>query len=182
MSSVALCGRTVAITGAARGIGLATDRAAANAGAQVVIGDFDTAALAAAEQIGPRVCPVLLDVTSRESFTAFLDTAAQHCGDGLDALINNAGIQDLGALVDAAILGVITRPRFQVWVPASTGWLYHAAAVLPRPARDTLTRMLRIDRTLIDVDWVARAVCEQRARAVVGTAGHGAAAHTGRAS
>lgn len=70
MSSVALSGRTVAITGAARGIGFATARAAANAGAQVVIGDLDTAALAsAAEQIG-RAHPVFLDVTSRESFGA----------------------------------------------------------------------------------------------------------------
>lgn len=70
---------------------------------------------------------------------------------------------------------MITRPRFQVWAPASTGWLYHAAAVLPRSARDTLTRMLRIDRTLIDVDWAARADYEQRARAGGGAGGHGAA-------
>ncbi len=71
-------GRVVAVTGAARGIGEATARALAARGARVVTGDLPE-----------------LDVTSRESFTAWLEAAGP-----LDVLINNAGVMHVGPFLE----------------------------------------------------------------------------------
>ncbi|GGQ07378.1 NAD(P)-dependent dehydrogenase (short-subunit alcohol dehydrogenase family) [Actinomadura coerulea] len=90
--------KVVAITGAARGIGLATARALKARGATVVIGDIDeTAVKEAAESLG--VTGLALDVTSRESFAAFLDKAEEAAGP-LDVVVNNAGIMPIGPVTD----------------------------------------------------------------------------------
>ncbi|MGH3736338.1 MAG: SDR family oxidoreductase [Micromonosporaceae bacterium] len=94
----------VAITGGARGIGAATARAFAAKGHPVAIGDIDaelatkTAAEISADS-GTAVIGLPLDVTGRESFTGFLDTAESELG-GLDVLVNNAGIMPTGLLLD----------------------------------------------------------------------------------
>lgn len=91
-----LSGRVVAITGGARGIGWATATAFAAAGARVAIGDLDIdlANRAAAGTAG-RVVAFPLDVTSRQSFSAFLDAAEEALGP-LDILVNNAGVMLTG--------------------------------------------------------------------------------------
>ena len=100
--------RVIAVTGAARGIGLATARALAGRGACVAIGDLDAAeaeAAAAALPGGPGASIGLpLDVTDLDSFAGFLDTAADRLGP-LDALVNNAGIMVVGALENAGFKG-----------------------------------------------------------------------------
>ncbi|MEO6794412.1 MAG: SDR family oxidoreductase [Mycobacterium sp.] len=96
-------GKTIAITGAARGIGLATAVALLNRGARVVIGDRDIGtldkAVAQLSQHGS-VSGHPLDVTDRESFSTFLDKARAD-GDGhIDVLINNAGVMPVGPFLD----------------------------------------------------------------------------------
>ncbi len=69
-------GKVVAITGAGRGIGLATAARFADAGAIVVIGDLDDdVAAKAAAQVGGGAEGYVVDVADRESFAAFLDRA-----------------------------------------------------------------------------------------------------------
>ena len=96
-------GKTIAITGGARGIGFATAKALLARGARVVIGDRDVAlqesAVAQLGNLGP-ASGYPLDVTDRESFATFLDKARVDGGGRIDVLINNAGVMPIGAFVD----------------------------------------------------------------------------------
>ncbi len=91
-----LNGRVVAITGGARGIGLATAKAFVAAGAKVAIGDLDQdLAESAAEVITGQAVALPLDVTSPQSFSEFLDNTEAALGP-LDIMVNNAGVMLTG--------------------------------------------------------------------------------------
>ena len=93
-----LAGRVIAITGAARGIGLATAEALIAQGAKVSIGDVDLElAEKEAQRIGAKAFKV--DVRDRASFAQFIQNTVQHYG-SLYALVNNAGIMPMGAFLD----------------------------------------------------------------------------------
>jgi NAD(P)-dependent dehydrogenase (short-subunit alcohol dehydrogenase family) len=99
-SQPTLRGQVVAVTGGARGIGLATAQALRARGALVAIGDLDPQALDAARiQLGEDVVAAPLDVSDADSFAAFLALAEQRLGP-LDVLINNAGIMPIGPFVE----------------------------------------------------------------------------------
>ena len=96
-------GKTIAITGAARGIGYATAKALLARGAHVVIGDRDVALQESAVVQLTKVVQVSgypLDVTDRESFATFLDKARTDGGGHIDVLINNAGVMPIGPFLD----------------------------------------------------------------------------------
>ena len=94
-----LQGRVVAITGGARGIGLATARALVDGGAKVAIGDVDARALDSAAASANVHAHTTLDVTDPASFDAFLDQVERELGP-VDVVVNNAGIMPVGALTD----------------------------------------------------------------------------------
>ena len=95
-----IAGQTVAITGAARGIGRATAKALVAQGMKVAIGDVDhEEAQRTASGLGASTIALPLDVTSRESFVAFLDATEEQLGP-VDVLINNAGIMQIGRFID----------------------------------------------------------------------------------
>lgn len=95
-----LQGRIIAVTGAARGIGLATATRLHAAGAVVALGDLDGAAVKkAADAIGANLLAVELDVTKEQSFQAFLEAVRERHGH-LDVLVNNAGVMWVGSAVD----------------------------------------------------------------------------------
>ena len=87
-----LCGKTVVVTGAGRGIGRAIALKAAAEGASVVVADLllDKASATAAE-IGPAALAAHVDVVDEASVQGLAQTALDTFG-SLDILVNNAGI------------------------------------------------------------------------------------------
>jgi NADP-dependent 3-hydroxy acid dehydrogenase YdfG len=120
-----LAGKVVAITGAARGIGLATATEAHARGATVVLGDVDeVAAKQAAERLGARATGAAVDVADAESFAAFVLTA--HAHGPVDVLVNNAGIMPIGHFTEQS--AATHRRAVEVNV---LGCINGAHAVLP---------------------------------------------------
>ncbi len=109
MSAEDFANRTVVVTGAAGGIGAALARRFARAGARVALLDRDVdGADAVAADLGD--IPTLVhhcDVTSPESCDAAIDAVVAAWG-GVDVLVVNAGITQLGRFVDTEV-GVIRR-------------------------------------------------------------------------
>lgn len=96
-----LDGALVAITGAARGIGLATAKEFVAAGARVALGDLDdTLAREAAAGLGESARGHLLDVTDKQSYADFLAAAEEAHGGTVDVLVNNAGVMPNGSFLD----------------------------------------------------------------------------------
>jgi meso-butanediol dehydrogenase/(S,S)-butanediol dehydrogenase/diacetyl reductase len=95
MSEGKLSGRTIVITGAARGIGRGVAQRLAAEGANVAVADLnEEGAKAAASSIadaGGKAIGVGVDVGDRDSVAAALAAATSEFG-RLDVLFNNAGI------------------------------------------------------------------------------------------
>ena len=122
-----LDGRVAAVTGGARGIGLATARALSAQGMRVAIGDLDAdQAAGVAESIGGGVIGLGLDVTDRESYTEFVDGAEAQLGP-LDVLVNNAGIMHVGPFLEED--GALTERTLDVNV---RGVLHGMKIAVPR--------------------------------------------------
>lgn len=83
-------GQTVIVTGAARGIGFEIGRLFRDAGAEVVLVDFDKVALdEATENLSCH--GALADVSDSDSVQSVVDLAIERTG-RIDVLVNNAGI------------------------------------------------------------------------------------------
>jgi|SRR5690606_28309363 len=93
--------KVVLVTGASSGIGAATARELAAAGAQVVLGarrlDRLEALKAEIEAAGGVALAQALDVTSRRDMAAFVEAARARFG-RVDVLVNNAGLMPLSPL------------------------------------------------------------------------------------
>ena len=90
--------QVVLITGASSGIGLATAREAARRGHRVFAGLRRPTAL---EETGRGVTPVAFDVTAPGAATAAVAEVLARAG-RLDALVNNAGFAQYGAIEDVS--------------------------------------------------------------------------------
>ncbi len=96
--SVKIEGCVVAITGGARGIGLAIAKALIAEGARVSIGDIDVELVnTAAAEIG--AYGFHLDVRNRMSFAGFIQSTENALG-AVDIIINNAGIMPMGSFLN----------------------------------------------------------------------------------
>lgn len=97
-----MTGKTVFITGASRGIGAEAGRVFAAAGANVALAARSGDAVQAlAAEIGDTALPLALDVADQAAVAAAVATTIQIFG-GLDVLINNAGVVEPIARMEAA--------------------------------------------------------------------------------
>jgi NAD(P)-dependent dehydrogenase (short-subunit alcohol dehydrogenase family) len=89
--------KTALITGAARGIGLATAQGLQAEGWQVVLLDRDGPELAKAAEVVPQAMTIEADVSKPEDVARTLAEVTEHYG-RLDGLVNNAGVADFGPI------------------------------------------------------------------------------------
>ncbi len=89
--------KTAIVTGAARGIGLATTKQFLAEGRRVAMIDRDAEALMAEAGQLQNVLPVVCDVSQPEQVSAMIDEVATKFG-RIDALVNNAGVADFGPI------------------------------------------------------------------------------------
>lgn len=118
MARYDLAGKTVLITGGARGIGFETARLAYRRGASVVLVDLETsAAEESAEKLGNRAIGIGANVVDAEEIETAVNWAADRFGK-VDVVIANAGVtppktttraistEDWERVVDVNVLGV----------------------------------------------------------------------------
>jgi 3-oxoacyl-[acyl-carrier protein] reductase len=112
-------GRTVIVTGGARGIGRALSEFFVGSGATVAVGDVDPKALAEVASDLPGVIPLEMDVSSAASVAAGIGDVLARTG-RIDVVVNNAGIlrdRVVWKLTDAdwqAVLGVHLTGTFNM--------------------------------------------------------------------
>jgi NAD(P)-dependent dehydrogenase (short-subunit alcohol dehydrogenase family) len=95
---MALDGKVVFITGAARGIGAEVARQAAARGARIALAGLEPDELAArASELGSEHAHFECDVTDQESIEAAVTAAAEQLG-GIDIVLANAGIATYGTV------------------------------------------------------------------------------------
>ncbi len=101
--TAALAGRTAVVTGASRGIGLATARALAAAGARVAMLARSADILAReAAAIGERAMPVPCDVTRRDQIADAAERVVMQHGGAPDILVNSAGAFQLARIEETS--------------------------------------------------------------------------------
>ena len=91
--------KTAIVTGAARGIGLATTRLFVETGWHVAMIDRDTATLMDAAATLENVHPIDCDVSVPDAVAAMVVETLGRFG-RIDALVNNAGVADFGPIED----------------------------------------------------------------------------------
>ncbi|EJL57901.1 short-chain alcohol dehydrogenase [Rhizobium sp. CF122] len=140
MSNIA--NKIVLVTGASSGIGEATARALAKAGAVVVLGARRTERLEtlAAEitAAGGKALYRSLDVTSRADVQAFADAALEAFG-RIDVIVNNAGVMPLSPMASLKV------DEWDRMVDVNIkGVLYGIAAVLPAMNRQGAGQVINV--------------------------------------
>lgn len=93
--------KTALITGAARGIGLATTRRFLADGWQVAMVDRDAQELTAAAAAFDKATGFVADVSSADSVAELIAQVTDRFG-RIDALVNNAGVADFGPIEDTS--------------------------------------------------------------------------------
>jgi len=150
MNNGSLEGRVVAITGASSGIGAATARALAKAGAAVAVGARRTDRLdelvSEIEGDGGRAVALSVDVSDEQAARKFATDTKEKLG-GLDILVNNAGVMLLGPvegadtdqwrqMIDANVYGVLycTHAVLPIMREAGGGHIVNVSSVAGRVA------------------------------------------------
>ena len=130
-----LTGKSVLVTGAGRGIGLAIARRFITEGAQVLLTDIDAGEsaqlIAAAGQQGTQAAFQNLDVTSANQTDEAISRALELYG-CLDVIVCNAGIGEIAPLIEA------TEQSFDRQMSVNAKGCFLSATAAARQYRDWL--------------------------------------------
>jgi NAD(P)-dependent dehydrogenase (short-subunit alcohol dehydrogenase family) len=100
-----LQGKTALVTGGTGGIGKAVAERFAKEGARVAVADLSLeTARAVAKSLPNEAFGIGVDVTSRESINAMIESTTKAAG-GVDILVNNAGIWDMEPFLEVTEAG-----------------------------------------------------------------------------
>lgn len=167
--------KTAFITGGSGGLGSATTHYLLEKGWQVFAADFDKDALERMESI-PNVTPVFIDVMDTASVEAAL-VKVSAAVDGLDAIINFAGILAVGSMIeveeatlqrvlDVNVMGTfrVNRAFFPlvnerkgriINISSETGWQsgapFNGAYAMSKHAIEAYSDSLRRELALLDI-------------------------------
>jgi NAD(P)-dependent dehydrogenase (short-subunit alcohol dehydrogenase family) len=141
MSGLDLAGRTVIIVGASRGIGLATAKAIAAAGGNVVLTSRrQDAAEAAAEEVGGSVLGITAHAVDERAAKNTIENALESFG-SIDILVNNAGTNpSYGPMIDQDHARFMKTFDVNLWAPilwtslAARAWMSHHGGVVVNTA------------------------------------------------
>ena len=131
-----LGGLTALVTGAGSGIGQATARALADAGARVVVTELPDRleraqeTVAAIQAVGGDAFPVVLDVCDLGNITACVDATVRAGQGRLDILVNNAGVNVRQPAFD------VTEEAWDLVLDTNLKGLFFMAQVAGRAMRD----------------------------------------------
>jgi 3-oxoacyl-[acyl-carrier protein] reductase len=150
-------GRTIVITGAARGIGRALALRFAGGGANIALLDLNAEELASAAKqcasLGVRAMTYTVDVGSETQVAATLDQVVQDFG-ALDAIVNNAGIVKDALLVkvkDGEIVGKMTLQQWQAVIDVNLTGVFLCA-------REAAVRMIKLAKggVIVNISSISR--------------------------
>ena len=178
---LSLAGKVAVVTGAGRGIGAATARLLAQAGAQVALVDRDAAGVTQTAELialsGGEALPFTNDVTDAFAVERTFDSVAEEWG-RLDVLVNNAGAlreasleeltdEDFQETLDVNLRAAMVCARAAVphMLRAGRGRILSAASVSTRLGAEGLTAYAAAKAGIVGMTrtW-ARELGKQRIR------------------
>ncbi|HEY0200194.1 MAG TPA: 3-oxoacyl-ACP reductase [Burkholderiaceae bacterium] len=142
----------VLVTGGARGLGVAITRALAREGAGVVINylSSERAALALAEELGPRAIALQADVTDAAAVQRLFAAAHERIGQPVSAVVNNALAQFSFDGDARPTLGDIAWERFSQQIEGAVkGALNTMQAALPTMRAQGFGRIVNVGTNLV---------------------------------
>jgi 3-oxoacyl-[acyl-carrier protein] reductase len=173
-SGTVLSGKVALVTGGTRGIGLATVRALAEAGATVVLTGRDEAkAKEAAAAVEGEVSGQALDVTDAKAVSTVVRGVAKEHG-RLDIVVANAGV------LEDALLGMIKEDLVDRMLSTNVGGTIHTVQAAARAMMRKKTGAIVVLASIVGEKGSAGQTAYAASKAAVGNIARSASKELGR--
>jgi 3-oxoacyl-[acyl-carrier protein] reductase len=168
-----LAGRVALVTGGTRGIGLATVRALAEAGATVVLTGRDEARAKEAASAAGAAAGLALDVTDAKAVSSLVRGVAKEHG-RLDIVVANAGI------MEDALLGMIREELVDTTLSTNVAGTLHTVQAAARAMMRKKTGSIVVLASIVGVYGSAGQTVYAASKAAVANIARSAAKELGR--
>jgi 3-oxoacyl-[acyl-carrier protein] reductase len=168
-----LAGRVALVTGGTRGIGLATVRALAEAGATVVLTGRDEARAKEAATAAGAAAGLALDVTDAKAVSTVIRGVAKEHG-RLDIVVANAGI------MDDALLGMIREDAVSATLDTNVAGTLHTVQAAARAMMRKKTGAIVVLASIVGEHGSAGQTLYAASKAAVANIARSAAKELGR--